>query len=84
MPDGARVRPSSDTQRDLSITEAGSAFALSSFVPTIRFGLLMFLRLMAGMPANLLYLPALLAGPLDRRIVEAERPTSQDSRSDTR
>ena len=58
-----------------------SAFALSSFAPTFRFGLLMFLLLTAGMLANLLYLPALLAGPLGRRIVRADRPTSQDSRS---
>jgi predicted RND superfamily exporter protein len=61
-----------------------SAFALSSFVPTFRFGLLMFLLLTAGMLANLLYLPALLAGPLGRRIVRAGRPPLQDSRSDTR
>ena len=46
-----------------------SAFALSSFVPTLRFGFLMFLLLTAGMLADLLLLPALLAGPIGRRIV---------------
>jgi predicted RND superfamily exporter protein len=51
-----------------------SAFALSSFVPTFRFGVLMFLLLTAGMLANLLFLPSLLAGPLGRAIVKAERP----------
>ena len=52
-----------------------SAFALSSFVPTFRFGFLMFLLLTAGMLADLLLLPALLAGPRppDRR---DERPTT--------
>jgi predicted RND superfamily exporter protein len=45
-----------------------SAFTLSSFVPTFRFGFLMFLLLTAGMLANLLLLPALLAGPIGRRI----------------
>ena len=51
-----------------------SAFALSSFVPTFRFGLLMFLLLTAGMLANLLYLPALLAGPLSGSPVETSHP----------
>jgi predicted RND superfamily exporter protein len=46
-----------------------SAFALSSFMPTLRFGFLMFLLLTAGMLANLLLLPALLAGPIGRRMV---------------
>lgn len=43
-----------------------AAFALSSFVPTFRFGMLMLLLLTAGMLGNLLFLPALLAGPIGR------------------
>jgi predicted RND superfamily exporter protein len=54
-----------------------SAFALSSFVPTFRFGLLMFLLLTVGMLASMILLPSLLAGPLGRAIVRAERPASQ-------
>ena len=49
------------------------AFALSSFVPTFRFGLLMFLLLTAGMLGNLLFLPAILAGPIGRGIARASR-----------
>ncbi|MHB8973408.1 MAG: efflux RND transporter permease subunit [Pirellulaceae bacterium] len=45
-----------------------SAFALSSFVPTFRFGMLMLLLLTAGLVGNLLFLPALLAGPIGRWI----------------
>ncbi len=41
-----------------------SAFALSSFVPTQRFGYLMFFMLSASSFANLVLLPALLASPL--------------------
>jgi predicted RND superfamily exporter protein len=43
-----------------------SAFALSSFVPTFRFGMLMLLLLTAGLMGNLLFLPAVLAGPIGR------------------
>jgi hypothetical protein len=45
-----------------------AAFALSSFVPTFRFGMLMLLLLTAGLFGNLLFLPALLAGPVGRWI----------------
>jgi predicted RND superfamily exporter protein len=45
-----------------------AAFALSSFVPTFRFGLLMLLLLTAGMLSNLLFLPSLLTGPVGRWI----------------
>jgi predicted RND superfamily exporter protein len=54
-----------------------AAFALSSFVPTFRFGLLMFLLLTAGMLANLLVLPAILAGPIGRGIARASRPSEE-------
>jgi uncharacterized protein len=43
-----------------------SVFALSTFTPTQRFGYLMLTILFAGMVAELLMLPALLAGPLGR------------------
>jgi predicted RND superfamily exporter protein len=58
-----------------------SAFALSTFVPTFRFGLLMFLLLTAGMIANLCWLPSLLAGPIGRGIARTQRPEirNQDS-----
>lgn len=39
-------------------------FALSDFAPTQRFGLMMVLLLSVGLVANLVLLPALLAGPL--------------------
>jgi hypothetical protein len=54
-----------------------AAFALSSFVPTFRFGLLMLLLLTAGMLGNLLFLPSLLAGPIGRWIVKASRPSAE-------
>ncbi len=41
-----------------------SAFALSSFTPTKRFGILMFAMLTASSFSNLVFLPALLASPL--------------------
>lgn len=43
-----------------------SAFALSTFVPTFRFGALMLALLTVGLVGNLVFLPALLAGPLGR------------------
>jgi len=51
-----------------------SAFVLSSFTPTFRFGMLMLLLLTAGLVGNLLFLPALLAGPVGRRIAKAPMP----------
>ena len=45
-----------------------AAFALSSFIPTFRFGALMIGLLTGGLAGNLLFLPALLAGPLGRLI----------------
>lgn len=56
-----------------------SAFAFSSFVPTLRFGLLMLSLLTIGLAGNLLFLPALLAGPLGRFI--AARVPSDDHAS---
>jgi predicted RND superfamily exporter protein len=51
-----------------------SAFALSSFTPTFRFGMLMLLLLTAGLVGNLLLLPALLAGPIGRWTARAPLP----------
>lgn len=51
-----------------------AAFAMSSFVPTFRFGMLMLLLLTAGMVGNLLFLPAMLAGPVGRWIARAPAP----------
>jgi predicted RND superfamily exporter protein len=48
-----------------------ATFALSSFVPTFRFGLLMLLLLTVGMLGNLLLLPSLLTGPMGRWITRA-------------
>lgn len=56
-----------------------AAFALSSFVPTFRFGLLMLLLLTAGMLGNLLFLPSLLTGPLGRWITPVRRGDSLQS-----
>jgi predicted RND superfamily exporter protein len=50
-----------------------SAFALSSFVPTFRFGMLMLLLVTAGLLGNLFFLPSLLSGPVGRWI--ANPPT---------
>jgi uncharacterized protein len=41
-----------------------SVFALSTFTPTQRFGYLMLIILWAGVVAELIFFPALLAGPL--------------------
>jgi hypothetical protein len=59
-----------------------SVFAFSTFTPTQRFGWLMLTILMAGVVAELIMLPAILAGPLGRvfqvrgtpRSVEFDRP----------
>jgi hypothetical protein len=43
-----------------------SVFALSEFVPTFRFGALTIALLTASLACNLVFLPAMLAGPLGR------------------
>jgi predicted RND superfamily exporter protein len=53
-----------------------AAFALSSFVPTFRFGLLMLLLLTAGMLGNLFFLPSLLTSPLGRWMTPRKEPIS--------
>ncbi len=63
-----------------------AAFALSTFVPTFRFGALMIGLLTVGLAGNLLFLPALLAGPLGRFIAAGIKPrkpfTPQESPAD--
>lgn len=53
-----------------------AAFALSSFIPTFRFGALMIGLLTVGLAGNLLFLPALLAGPLGQIIAANVRRQS--------
>jgi hypothetical protein len=52
-----------------------SVFALGSFIPTRNFGLLMLVILMAGVVAELVLLPALLASPLGMVFRPAKRGT---------
>lgn len=55
------------TMQAATISGVGlSVFALSTFTPTQRFGYLMLAILFAGLVAELVMLPALLAGPLGR------------------
>ena len=57
-----------------------AAFALSSFVPTFRFGALMIALLTAGLAGNLIFLPALLSGPLGQWIAKSiRRPVRADA-----
>jgi predicted RND superfamily exporter protein len=58
-----------------------AAFALSSFVPTFRFGLLMLLLLSVGMLGNLLFLPSLLTSPMGGWITPrlSRRPVATDA-----
>jgi len=43
-----------------------SVFAFSTFTPTQRFGVMMVTLLLAALAGDLIFLPALLAGPLGR------------------
>jgi predicted RND superfamily exporter protein len=58
-----------------------SVFALSPFIPTLRFGALMIALLTAGLIGNLFLMPALLTGPLgaifQRRILKAQAKRAQ-------
>ncbi len=55
-----------------------SAFALSTFTPTQRFGVLMLLLLIAALVGDLIILPALIAGPLGR-FFGKEQPRRESS-----
>jgi predicted RND superfamily exporter protein len=52
-----------------------SIFALSTFTPTQRFGVLMLVILWLGAVAELIYFPALLAGPLGRVFKPRRKPS---------
>jgi hypothetical protein len=52
-----------------------SAFALSAFVPTHRFGIFMLTMLTVSSLGNLVFLPALLAGPAGRWFWRVKQPT---------
>jgi predicted RND superfamily exporter protein len=63
-----------------------SVFALSAFIPTFRFGALTIALLTASLACNLLFLPALLAGPLGgflaartRRQYEQAQPAGKNT-----
>lgn len=60
-----------------------AVFALSSFVPTQRFGALMFLLLTAALIGNLLMLPAVLSSPIayffGRRLVKQAKKKNQSA-----
>lgn len=53
-----------------------AAFALSTFTPTQRFGVLMLFLLAAALVGDLIFLPAILAGPLGK-FFGKERPLSE-------
>jgi predicted RND superfamily exporter protein len=62
-----------------------SVFAISTFTPTQRFGVLMLVILWLGAVAELIYFPALLAGPLGmvfRPRLKAGRTTSESGHED--
>ncbi len=53
-----------------------SVFALSEFIPTFRFGALTFALLTASLACNILFLPALLTGPLGTWLAMSSRPNA--------
>jgi predicted RND superfamily exporter protein len=70
-----------------------SVFAFSTFAPTKHFGLLMLTILIAGVVAELVMIPALLAGPLGRAfqphnkplpVAESETPSDKSAPGPTR
>lgn len=52
-----------------------SAFAFSTFMPTMKFGILMLMLLAAALIGDLVFLPAILAGPLGKYIGEPQTRT---------
>ena len=59
-----------------------SAFALSTFTPTQRFGVLMFFLLVMALVGDLILLPAILAGPLGKYFGK-ERPREELENADS-
>ena len=58
-----------------------AAFAFSTFTPTQRFGTLMLVLLFAALFGDLIFLPALLTGPLGRFFGRGKKKGQPDSRS---
>jgi hypothetical protein len=55
-----------------------AVFALSTFTPTQRFGVLMVTLLVAALAGDLILLPALLAGPLGRFfMIKIDKPSPE-------
>ena len=59
-----------------------SVFAFSTFTPTQRFGVLMLALLAAALFGDLVFLPALLSGPVGRCFRGSKKSQSGESRSD--
>ncbi|MEM7311817.1 MAG: MMPL family transporter [Planctomycetota bacterium] len=55
-----------------------AVFALSTFMPTQRFGVLMLVLMLAALVGDLVFLPAILAGPVGR-VFNVKRKTRVDS-----
>ena len=60
-----------------------SVFALSTFTPTQRFGVMMVTLLVAALAGDLILLPALLAGPLGRFFMVAKDEPSPEKKTET-
>ncbi len=60
-----------------------SVFALSEFIPTFRFGALTIALLTAALACNLIFLPALLAGPLGSFLAARMRKQSERRRQES-
>lgn len=78
---GAYRRCATPTLQAAVISGLGlSIFAFSTFTPTQRFGLLMLTILFAGVAAELIFFPALLAGPMGACFKpRATKPESEES-----
>jgi hypothetical protein len=60
-----------------------AVFALSTFTPTQRFGVMMVTLLVAALAGDLILLPALLAGPLGRFFMVAADEPSPEKKTET-
>ena len=55
-------------------------FGMSTFTPTQRFGILMLVLLIAALIGDLIFLPAILVGPLGKLIAFKEDPAKRERR----
>ena len=55
-----------------------AVFSLSTFMPTQRFGILMLVLMLAALVGDLVFLPAILAGPVGR-VFNSKRTTRVDN-----